>query len=246
MVMNTPLRHEPRHAAKRGFTLVELSIVLVIVGLIIAGVLKGQELLENTRMKASLSQVEAIRAAASTFIERYQALPGDYSEGNNLATNVGADWGALCDGSTDAKCDGDGVIEGTGIADETLIFWQHLSAANMIKGVQVDNVPSTKVGIGLPAADVGGGYTVDFEENTAKTTHWITLGDGGATPVGVVDSQMAREMDAKVDDGRPQSGSVRTSTAGCTVGALSASAVLASDTYLVATIQSQCAMVFEL
>lgn len=168
-------------------------------------------------MKASLSQVEAIRAAASTFIERYQALPGDYSEGNNLAINVGADWSALCDGSTDVKWDGDGVIEGNGVADETLIFWQHLSAANMIKGIQVDDVPSTKFGIGLPAAHVGGGYTVDFEENTAKTTHWITLGDGRATPVGVVDSQMAREMDAKVDDDRPQSGSVRTSTAGCTV-----------------------------
>ena len=61
--MNAPLRHETRHGSQSGFTLVELSIVLVIVGLIIAGVLKGQELLENTRMKASLSQVEASRAA---------------------------------------------------------------------------------------------------------------------------------------------------------------------------------------
>ena len=65
-------------------------------------------------------------------------------------------------------------------------------------------------------------------------------------PEGVVDSQMAREMDAKVDDGRPQSGSVRTSDSSCTTGSLSASSADPSDRYLVTTIKEKCEMVFEL
>ena len=244
--MKSPLNSETGQGAQRGFTLVELAIVLVIVGLIVAGVLKGQELLESTRLKASLSQVEGFRAAASTFIERYNALPGDFSEANDvLAVPMGATWGGLCDG-TDKKCDGDGIIEGAGVNDETLLFWQHLAAANLIKGVQVDNTPSALVGKHLPSAKVGGGYTIEFQQNTGKTTHWLTLGDGRETPDGVVDSQMAREMDAKIDDGRPQSGSVRTSDADCTTGSLSASTAVPSDKYLTASIKEQCVMVFEL
>ncbi len=245
--MKSLLRSETGHGAQRGFTLVELSIVLVIVGLIIAGVLKGQELLESTRLKASLSQVEGFRAAASTFIEKYNALPGDYPEANDvLAKPMGADWGALCDGVGDEKCDGDGIIEGNGVTNETIMFWQHLAAMNLIKGIQIDNVPGTAVGKYLPSATVGGGYTIDFEQNTGKTTHWLTLGDGKAVPQGVVDSQMAREMDAKIDDGRPQTGSVRTSDKNCTTGSLSTNSADPSDRYLVSTIKEQCEMVFEL
>ena len=245
--MKPLLRSEMGHGAQRGFTLIELAIVLVIVGLIIAGVLKGQELLESTRLKASLSQVEGFRAAASTFIEKYNALPGDYPEANDvLAKPMGADWGALCDGATDEKCDGDGIIEGDGTTNETIMFWQHLAAMNLIKGIQIDNVPGTAVGKYLPSATVGGGYTIDFEQNTGKTTHWLTLGDGKADPEGVVDSQMAREMDAKIDDGRPQTGSVRTSDGSCTTGTLNATSADPSDRYLVTTIKEKCEMVFEL
>jgi prepilin-type N-terminal cleavage/methylation domain-containing protein len=60
-----------------GFTLVEIAIVLVIVGLLLAGVLKGQELIENSRIKAIANEMKSVQAAYNGYIDRYKAIPGD-------------------------------------------------------------------------------------------------------------------------------------------------------------------------
>src|ERR1700740_2562316 len=82
----------------RGFTLVEMSIVLVIIGLIIGGILKGQEVIASARQKAGINQVNAVRAAASTYFDRDRSLPGDDP---NASTTVD---GNVNDGN------GDGVV----------------------------------------------------------------------------------------------------------------------------------------
>jgi prepilin-type N-terminal cleavage/methylation domain-containing protein len=222
-IANSFLTRRPGHGAERGFTLVELSIVLVIVGLIIAGVLKGQELLENTRMKATLAQVEGIRSAATLFAERYQALPGDYPDSADLAAIVGVDWGNSCDEDKkkpkDKKCDGDSTIEGDGITGETVLFWQHLAASKFIRGIEIDPDPFTagKVvyGVSLPSNPVGGGLTVFNEAMNGVLTHWLRLGTGEADPDGVLNADTGKIIDKKIDDGRPATGTVQTVDTEC-------------------------------
>ena len=71
--MSKPLKQ----TSQAGFTLVELAIVMIIIGLLIAGVLKGQELIGNARVTSTVAQIKAIDAATSTFKDTYAALPGD-------------------------------------------------------------------------------------------------------------------------------------------------------------------------
>ena len=128
-----PTAADPKSVkSQRGFTLVELAIVLVIIGLVIAAVLKGQELIVSARLKSTINQVDGIRAATNTFRDKYNNLPGDFANAQvRIGDIAGVTWAALGDG--------DGVIEGDGVAapavgEETVLFWNQLSAANMISG----------------------------------------------------------------------------------------------------------------
>src|SRR5688572_32426776 len=73
------------HNRQAGFTLIEIAIVLVIIGLLLGGVLKGQELITSARVRNLISQQDGIKAAYFGFLDRYRALPGDY---NAASTNI--------------------------------------------------------------------------------------------------------------------------------------------------------------
>ena len=125
-----------------GFTLIELSIVLVIIGLIVGGVLVGQDLIDAANIRAQISQIERYNnTAANTFKEKYNCIPGDCNP--TQASQLGFH---ARDGSP-GNGDNDGLI-GTSasgtlgfsfeVSGESLLFWRDLSSANMIDGGFID------------------------------------------------------------------------------------------------------------
>jgi len=179
-----------------GFTLIEIAIVLVIIGLLLGGVLKGQELITGARVRNLISQQDGIKAAFFGFQDRYRALPGDYAA---AATNI--------NGVTIAG-DGNGRIEGPngGGTYETLLAWNHLTAAGFLNGSYTLATSTTSV-----AADTNNPknpYSVYIQivydavyGTTAGKPAKHNLKTGSQVPV-----EIMAEVDRKVDDGLPDAG----------------------------------------
>lgn len=129
------------HRACRGFTLIELSIVLIIIGLIVGGVLVGQNLISAASVRAEVTQIEKFNTAANTFFQKYGYLPGDIKDPD------ASSFGFQARGQYAGEGDGNGLLEGA-TADsagndwcnaaigtgETTMFWVDLSTAQLIEG----------------------------------------------------------------------------------------------------------------
>jgi len=139
-----------------GFTLVELAIVMIIIGLLIGGVLKGQELIANAQVTSTVAQIKGIKAAALTFRDQYQALPGDMSRATVRLPNCTA---PCVNGNGDDRLN---IIAGITAESEgeNIQFWVHMNKADVFSGVDGTTQPSW--GEGMPKADVGGGFGVSF------------------------------------------------------------------------------------
>ena len=113
----------------QGFTLIEIAIVLVIIGLLLGGVLKGQELITSARVRNLISQQDGIKAAFFGFQDRFRAFPGDYTA---ATTNIAGMSTAACGAGNG---NGNGQIEATGANSfETVLAWEHLSKSGFITG----------------------------------------------------------------------------------------------------------------
>lgn len=170
---------------QRGFTLVEIAIVLVIIGLIIGGVVRGQELIKQARVKRAMAQVDGFRAGIYAFQDRFGQLPGD----ENMA---GLPVGENGDG------DRDGIIENAN--GEQLEVWNDLAIAGFIPG-NYDGATATSI----PANAFGG--TVTLFNRVAISGAARTWPKFRLT---AVPWDAALEMDTKLDDGTWNTGSVRT------------------------------------
>ena len=227
---------------QKGFTLIEIAIVLVIIGLLLGGVLKGQELINTARVRALNNTVDGITAAWFSFQDRYRAFPGDYTQASvNLP-------GAPTDG------DGNGLVGQDAAGDapaERAMVWMHLQSAGYITGGYDDplaTVPNANE-YGCPVTvcpdnGFGSGMNLNYGElrqaQTGSDAHELITGRG--IPVEVI-----AELDRKVDDGTPDSGAMQLGIGGSGWDAAAATACQAAGNtalYGLLTPSSNCAAVF--
>jgi prepilin-type N-terminal cleavage/methylation domain-containing protein len=145
-----------------GFTLIEIAIVLVIIGLLLGGVLKGQELIQNARVRNMIAQQDGIKAAFFSFQDRYRGVPGDYP--SNLAIqNIPGMSAATC---APVNCGGDGNGQIGAATAEPIIAWMQLSFAGFITGNYVTNgtqLVGSETAANSPANPYGGFMQVIFD-----------------------------------------------------------------------------------
>lgn len=195
------MKKERKNNNQAGFSLVELAIVLIIMGLLIAGILKGRDLIESARLKRVISQLNELRLATSSFLDKYDALPGDFQKASSLIKPN------LRNGN------GNGIVEGAGLAvgSEAFAFWSHLAAAGFIgsPGSEEDQNVG-EFGKGAPESAIGGGFTVENNPHGLEGL-WFILGkkNGDNGDGGLLTPTQAISLDKKLDNGQPTSGKVR-------------------------------------
>lgn len=224
------------HATK-AFSLVELSIVLVILGLLTGGILAGQSLIRAAELRAVSSEYNRYVTALGTFRDKYFQLPGDFQKATDF-------WGtaANCPGhsgnttvAVQATCNGndDGRIQPNApSSNEIFRAWQHLANAGLIEGTYLGvpnsatwSDPHTVIGSNAPASKLGkAGWALYHFTNSALDVsntnyfeadynNFFFYGASSGTNVPnqqILSPEEAWNIDTKMDDGRPAQGRVMT------------------------------------
>ncbi len=215
-----------KSTSTKGFTLVELAIVMVVIGLLIGGILKGSELITTAKVNRTIKDLKGYESALVLFRDKYNGLPGDLM----YAT------ARIPDCNTQNHCtngDGNGIIAASDWVDSDLTtwgtrlatlpgpipreatqLWKHLSLGNIISGVDPSANPGTpEWGRSHPSSPFGGGYEMYFDG-------WTTIGGNQniirLSRVGIftgpwqnlLSPSITAMIDRKIDDGNPNTGYV--------------------------------------
>jgi prepilin-type N-terminal cleavage/methylation domain-containing protein len=227
MVKSWGLTYRNReHRPKNGFTLIEISIVLVIIGLVVGGILVGQSLISAAGVRATISQIERYNTAANTFRGKYGYLPGDIKDPD--ASN----FGFAARGQYAGQGDGNGLLQGNpGNSPETVdgfvlitgeigMFWVDLSTVHLIDQtfntanpvINIEDQSGSAIAYYTPTAKLGNGlYVYVYSYNAINyfaLSGLTSLGQINEVSVPGVTVAQAAMIDKKVDDGLPQTGNI--------------------------------------
>jgi prepilin-type N-terminal cleavage/methylation domain-containing protein len=221
-----------------GFSLVELSIVLIILGLLTGGILGGQSLIAAAELRSIGQEYEKFNIAINAFKEKYNSIPGDMTTATRF-------WGRADNGSFSGDCadpeedtgsgtqtcngDGDGKV-GLWVAStfyyEAFRFWQHLSNAGMIDGdytgihgsadvthtMPRENAPASRysgAGWTIENADYFSGNGTMFEGSYGNYANFGAPTADNSTHEKILLPEQAWNIDTKFDDGKPAKGKIK-------------------------------------
>ncbi|MDD2884621.1 MAG: prepilin-type N-terminal cleavage/methylation domain-containing protein [Dechloromonas sp.] len=176
---------------QHGFTLIEIAIVLVVIGLLLGGVLKGQALVTQGKIRAVAQELESVAASLLNYQSRYQALPGD----DNRAAGR---WSAV-NGNLDGNLSGN--FNSLTDTDESRLLWSHVRHAGFIGGdtaslVQPANAAGGIIGVEMDAGVSGSGSTSSIDL------------PGLVVCASNLPAKIAEAIDQQSDDGLPGKGSI--------------------------------------
>jgi prepilin-type N-terminal cleavage/methylation domain-containing protein len=180
-------------ALQKGFTLVEIAIVLVIIGLLLGGILKGQEMITQAKIKNVIADFSGISAAYHGYQDRYRAIPGDDPTAATRWTTP----------TVAASGDGNGVVAGkynsTTPADESRQWWDHLRRAGFVAGTGTQQPFNASTGL------------IGVQTGDAQATIGATLGGFAGLIIcsGNLPDKIAIAADVQMDDGQSNAGTVR-------------------------------------
>lgn len=252
-----------------GFTLVELSIVLVIIGLVIGGVLVGKDLIRAAELRSIITDKERFVTAVYSFKTKYNALPGDFTDAQTI-------WGAAASCSaaqtTTATCNGDGdgkveqLVPSGARGNEIFLFWKHLANATLISGnfwgikdgtversATQNNAPSGKITNSLWYVEDWGimsGSSWAFNGTYLNCFEFGLFKEDNDPWNPFLTTQETFALDSKIDDGKPGTGEVMPQGYGdsCTAKADGVTNSTASDSatavYRTTTTDKVCSLIF--
>lgn len=193
------------------FSLIELAIALVIIGILMGAVLKGQELLESARLKSLMSQLNQYKLVTSSFVDRYGALPGDYDKASSYLK------AGLRDGNNNGIIEGTGFDPGNGGFDhEAWSFWAHLAAAHLIPDPASPSQGMVSPLDALPNTKLGGKIILQHAPLPELSGHWFILGtpQGSSSQGGLLTPLQTLSLMKKMDTEDPFSGLVQVRNGG--------------------------------
>ncbi len=227
---------------RHGFSLVELSIVLVILGLLTGGILAGQSLIRAAELRSVNADYARYAAAKYTFRDKYFALPGDFNRATDFWTATNGTLSTCITtpstGTSTCNGNGDGNISWMDAANpqyyESFTVWKHLANAGLIEG-SYSNIDSTPIqpGVNVPQSRIAQAFFMFYSvaPNYSDATYF-TFTSGSSfllmqdmSALGKLKAEEAWNIDMKMDDGRPGLGAVKTSKiANCATTAVDSTA----------------------
>ena len=248
-----------------GFTLLELSIVLLIIGVLTGGIILGRSLVVNARLQTIVTDQDSYATAVVNFKQAYQSLPGDFADAtsrwgtDNNGCPAGGGTSGTCNGNGDGKISN---INAASQANESFLFWQHLNKASMFAQSLSNRAGSggaseSKITVNTPASALdGSGFSVLwigtlsgdadlFDGFYGNSFQFGGQSSGTVTNRAILTPEQAANIDNKIDDSIAATGKVRAYKSSSSINPnCTTTAVVATAAYNISNTSVLCSLLF--